>query len=64
VTVRRLTPDDVGWAVGRLARRRARLVPYAPVYWRPAHDADAAHRRFLAHVLGKGAAPGSELMMP
>lgn len=58
MTVRRLTPDDVGWAVGRLARRRARLVPYAPVYWRPAHDADAAHRRFLAHVLGKGGGTG------
>jgi hypothetical protein len=36
VAMRRLTPDDAGWAAGLLARRRARLVPYAPVYWRPA----------------------------
>jgi hypothetical protein len=58
VAMRRLTPDDAGWAAGLLARRRARLVPYAPVYWRPARDADAAHRRFLAYVLGKGGGIG------
>jgi hypothetical protein len=58
VAVRRLTRDDAGWAAGQLAGRRARLVPYAPVYWRPARDADAAHRRFLAYVLGTGGGIG------
>jgi hypothetical protein len=50
MTVRRLTLDDVGWAVDRLAARRARLLPYAPVYW---HTCSA-----------RGAASGSVLMMP
>jgi hypothetical protein len=58
VTVRRVGPDDLDWAVDLLARRRARLVPYAPLYWRPARDARPAHRRHLDHVLGAGGGIG------
>lgn len=45
---------DLDWAVEQLARRRARLAPHAPLYWRPARDAEATHRRFLDSALGGG----------
>jgi hypothetical protein len=51
VDVRQLTLEDLDWAVAVLARRRAALVPYAPVYWRPAPSAAAIHRAHLRHVL-------------
>ena len=54
MTARRLTGADLNWAVERLAERRARLVPFAPRYWRPAPDAARVHRRFLGHVLNNG----------
>lgn len=56
--VRPLTPAGAGWAAEVLARRRAALVPHAPVYWRPAADAVARHRDFLASVLGAGGGIG------
>jgi hypothetical protein len=58
VTVRRLGVHDLGWAADRLAWRRSRLVPYAPLYWRPARDAGRTHRRYLGHVLGEGGGVG------
>ncbi|MCW2935606.1 MAG: hypothetical protein JWM19_6568 [Actinomycetia bacterium] len=56
--VREVTAGDLDWIVARLAERRAALVPYAPVYWRPAADAAAAHRRFLGRSLQEGRALG------
>lgn len=58
MTVRRFSVDDLDWAVDRLAWRRARLVPYAPLYWRPAPDAGQAHRRYLGYVVGEGGGIG------
>lgn len=55
---RAMTQDDVGWAVSVLARRRAALVPHAPLYWRPAADALERHRAHLAHVIGEGQGVG------
>jgi hypothetical protein len=45
-----VTPDDLDWLVAVLRRRREALVPHAPVFWRPAPDADARHRAYL-HLL-------------
>jgi len=53
-----MTQDDVDWAVGVLAHRRAALVPHAPVYWRPAADAAQRHTEFLAYILGDGGGIG------
>lgn len=53
--VRRLGPSDLDWAAGRLARRRAALVPFAPVFWRPSVDAEQRHREFLTSLLENGA---------
>jgi len=53
-----MTQDDVDWAVGVLARRRATLAPHAPVYWRPAADAAQRHTEFLAYLLGEGGGIG------
>ena len=51
-----VTDDDVDWVVDVLRRRREALVPHAPVFWRPAPDADARHRAYLDHLLaGAGA---------
>ncbi len=52
--VRALTAEDLDWAVDELGRRRAALVPYAPVFWRPAEGGRAAHRRFLGPLLDRG----------
>jgi hypothetical protein len=51
VGVRELTVEDLDWAVAVLARRRAALVPYAPVYWRPAPCAGEIHRSYLRHLI-------------
>ena len=51
-----VTPDDLDWLLGVLRRRREVLVPYAPVFWRPAPDADAHHRAYLQHRLADGGA--------
>jgi hypothetical protein len=51
VEVRPLTVDDLDWAVAVLARRRAALVPYAPVYWRAAPSAAEVHRTYLRHLI-------------
>ncbi|MDO9495936.1 MAG: hypothetical protein Q7J48_09555 [Nocardioides sp.] len=49
--VRPLTGDDLDWVVDLTRERRARLVPLAPRFWRPAADAAARHRAFLAHLV-------------
>lgn len=49
---RAMTISDIEWAVKVLARRRAGLVPHAPLYWRPAADALERHRAYLAHLIG------------
>lgn len=49
--VRPLTADDLDWVVDLTRERRARLVPKAPRFWRPAADAAARHRAFLAHLV-------------
>ena len=51
-----VTPDDLDWLVGALRRRREALVPHAPVFWRPAPNADARHRAYLHHLLTEGGA--------
>lgn len=51
---RALTERDLDWAVEVLGRRRARLAPHAPVYWRPAIDAAERHRQFMSYVVGEG----------
>lgn len=55
MTTAALVRDDVPWAVQVLARRRASLVPHAPVFWRAAADADARHREYVAELLAAGA---------
>ncbi|MFC5177040.1 hypothetical protein [Nocardioides taihuensis] len=57
-TARPLVDDDLDWVVAALGRRRAALVPHAPVFWRPAPDAAARHREHLTHLLGDGGALG------
>lgn len=49
--VRLLTADDLDWVAGLTGERRARLVPHAPRFWRPAADAGQRHRAFLAHLV-------------
>ncbi|MBL0748643.1 hypothetical protein [Nocardioides baculatus] len=51
-----VTPDDLDWVADALRRRREALVPHAPVFWRPAPDADARHRSYLHHLLTDGGA--------
>ncbi len=48
------TLDDLDWMIDLLAERRAPLVDFAPVFWRPAPQARAAHRTFIAHVVTDG----------
>ncbi len=55
---RRLTVADVGGVVGVLGERRAALVAYARLFWRPAVNAAQAHRKFLTHLLGDGGGIG------
>lgn len=50
------TPEDVNWIVDVLSRRRGRLVEQAPIFWRPAPDAEANHRAFLNYLLTDGGA--------
>jgi hypothetical protein len=56
--VRPLTVNDVAWAVSRLGDRRAQLEPFAPVFWRPAADAEQRHREFLTYLLTDGGGVG------
>jgi hypothetical protein len=56
---RRVTVDDVPWAVDRLSQRRAKLASFAPVYWRPASDAVPRHHDFLTYLLSDDGAVGS-----
>lgn len=44
---RRMSDDDVAWAVELMARRRTRYADYSPVFWRPHRDAIASHVPFL-----------------
>jgi hypothetical protein len=46
------------WVVERLAARRTALASHAPVYWRPAPDAEARHRAYLELLLEDGGAIG------
>ncbi len=50
-SVRPMTGDDLDWLVATTRARRESLVPHAPRFWRPAADAAARHRDFLAHLL-------------
>jgi len=54
--VRPLTADDLDWVVGLTRARREALAPHAPRFWRPASDATAQHRAFLARLLDDPAA--------
>ena len=58
MTVRALTVDDLEWAVETLGRRRANLVPFAPVLWRPATSASRVHLAFLRSLITSGGALG------
>lgn len=49
--VRSLTAGDLDWVVELTRRRRERLVPHAPRFWRPAADATERHRAFLGHLV-------------
>lgn len=51
-----VTLDDLDWMVDVLRGRRRALVPHAPVFWRPARDADTRHRAYLRHLLADGGA--------
>lgn len=51
-----MTATDLDWVVALLAQRRTPLVEHAPVFWRPAPDAAAVHRTFLALLLSEGGA--------
>jgi hypothetical protein len=42
------------WIVARLAKRRAPLVAFAPVYWRPAADAVERHHAFIEYLFTGG----------
>jgi hypothetical protein len=48
--------SDLDWAVGVLGKRRASLVAFAPVFWRPARDAPERHRDYLRQILTEGGA--------
>lgn len=50
------TPEDLDWIVRVLDKRRKPLVDYAPVFWRPAPNAQANHRGFIEYLLTEGAA--------
>lgn len=53
---RTATTADLDWLVAALAARRGPLVEHAPVFWRPAPDADTKHRDFLEFLLTDGGA--------
>jgi hypothetical protein len=54
VTVTAVLSEDLDWIVSVLAERRAQLVKYAPVFWRPAPTADQQHRSFINYLLTDG----------
>lgn len=58
VTVRELGVDEAGWAVRTLADRRERLVPHAPVFWRPAPGQREIHQSYIECLLRQGGARG------
>lgn len=49
---------DLDWVVEVLADRRTRREASAPIFWRPAPDAAASHKRFLEGLLTDGGAVG------
>ena len=49
--MRPLTLDDLDWVVQVTRSRREALASYAPLFWRPAHDATERHREFLAQLI-------------
>lgn len=51
-----VTTEDLDWVVAALGRRRARLVPFGPIFWRPAPDAASLHRNYLGSQLTDGGA--------
>lgn len=53
-----MNQGDIEWAGAVLARRRAVLALHAPLYWRPAADADERHTDFLRYLLGDGGGIG------
>ena len=58
MTIARVSEADLGWVVEVLGRRRAALVPHAPVFWSPSPHAERYHRDFLRRLLISGAAEG------
>ncbi len=52
----RASLDDLDWMLDLLERRRAPLVTMAPVFWKPAADAAAAHRVFVEYQIAHGGA--------
>jgi len=48
---RELTVDDVDWVVELAARRRERIVEFAPRFWNPAPGARDTHAGFLAGLV-------------
>lgn len=46
-----LTVEDLPWVVDLADRRRARLVPEAPRFWRPSADAHERHQQFLGRLI-------------
>lgn len=51
VSVHRAGPEDVAFIARTLRRRRGALLPYAPVFWRPAEGALATHEAYLKDAL-------------
>lgn len=49
---------DLDWVIELLNQRRAPLVEFASVFWRPAADASASHRAFIQYLLTEGGAKG------
>jgi hypothetical protein len=47
VPVRKLAPEDAGWAADLMERRRLEYAGYSPVFWRPATGVRALHTAFL-----------------
>ena len=56
VTTSLATVKDLDWIVAVLVRRREPLVQHAPIFWKPAPDAEVNHRDFIAHLLTDGGA--------
>lgn len=50
------TTADLDWIIATLTMRREPLAQRAPIFWRPAPDADTHHRAFIDHLMAEGGA--------